>query len=52
MRVLVFAEVNRFLVQRPIEQLEILQTSHFFWSPEPILSNADVLQRILDPVVA
>ena len=30
MRVLVFAEVNRFLVQRPIEQLEILQTSHFF----------------------
>ena len=48
-----FVEVDQFLVHQPIEQLEILET---FLSlagfPEPILSSADVVQHILDVVVA
>ena len=48
-----FVEVDQFLVHQPIEQLEILE---IFLSlagfPEPILSSADVVQHILDVVVA
>ena len=46
-------EVDQFLVQQPIEQVDILQT--FFdvaVFPEPILSSADVVQPILDFVLA
>ena len=46
---LLFVEVDQFLVQQPIEQFDILQT--FFdiaVFPEPILSSADVVQHILD----
>ena len=50
---LLFVEVYQFLVQRLIEQFEILQTSlDIVVFPEPILSSADVVQRILDSVVA
>ena len=45
-------EVDQFLVQRLIEQLEILQTLDIAVFPAPILSSADVVQRILDSVVA
>ena len=40
-----FDEVDQFLVQPLIEQLEIA-------FPEPILSSADVVQRIIDFVYA
>ena len=46
---LLFVEVDQFLVQRLIEQLEILQTSlDIAVFPKPILSSADAVQRILD----
>ena len=39
---LLFVEVDEFLVQRLIERLEILRTSHdIAVIPEPILSSAD-----------
>ena len=48
-----FVEVDPFLVQRVIEPLEILPTSlDIGVFPEPIQSSADVVQRILDFVVA
>ena len=48
-----FVEVDQHLVQRLIEQLEILLASlEVAVFPEPNLSNADVVQRILDSVVA
>ena len=48
-----FVEVDQLLVQHPIEQFEILQTSlDILVFPEPILSSADVVQHILDFVVA
>ena len=50
---LLFVKVEQFLVQRLIAQLEILQTSiDMFVFPEPVLSSADVVQHILDFVVA
>ena len=48
-----FVEVVQFLVHWLNEQLEILQTFlEIGVSPEPILSSANVVQRILDFVVA
>ena len=48
-----FVKVDPFLVQRVIERLEILPTSlDVAVFPEPIQSSADVVQRILDFVVA
>ena len=48
-----FVEVVQFLVQRLIGQLGILQTSlNIAVFPEPILSGADVVHRIVDFVVA
>ena len=50
---LLFVEVEQFLVQRLSEQLKILQTSHdMFVFPEPVLSSTDVVQHILDLVAA
>ena len=50
---LLSVEIDQFLVQRLIQQLEILQTSlDMAMLPEPILSGADVVQRILDVVFA
>ena len=50
---LFFVEVDQFLVHRLIEQLEILVTSlDIVVFPEPILSSAGVVQRVLDSVVA
>ena len=49
---LLFVEVDQFLVQRLIEQLGTLQASlEIALLPEPILSYADVVQRIIDYVV-
>ena len=49
---LFLVEVDQFLVQRLIEQLEILQTSlDIAVFPEPILSSADVTQHTLEFVV-
>ena len=45
-------EVDQFLVQRLVEQLEIPASLDIAVFPEPILSSADVVQRILDFVVA
>ena len=45
-------EVDQLLVQRSIEQLEIQASLDIAVFPEPILSSADVVQRILDFVVA
>ena len=43
-----FAEIDPFLVQQPIEQFEILQTSlDVAVFPQPILSTADEVQHIL-----
>ena len=48
-----FVEVDQFLVQRLIEQLQILQTSlGIAVFPKPILSSADVVQHLLGFVVA
>ena len=48
-----FAEVDHFLVQQLVEQFDMLQTSpEIALFPEPILSNAYVVQRILDVAVA
>ena len=48
-----FVEVDQFLVQQPIEQFEILQTLlDIAVFPEPILSSADVVQHIIDVVLA
>ena len=45
-------EVDQCVVQQPIEQFEILETFlEIAVFPEPILSNADVVQHILDFVV-
>ena len=50
---LLIVDVDQCLVQQPTEQLGILQTSlDNAVFPEPILSSADVVQRILDFVVA
>ena len=50
---LLSVEVDQFLVQLLIELLEILQASlDVAVFPEPILSSADVVQRMLDFVVA
>ena len=50
---LLFLKIDQLLVQWLIEQLEILQTSlNVAAFPEPILSTADVVLRILDFVVA
>ena len=49
---LLSVEVDQFLVQLLIEQLEIPQTSLDIVFPEPSLSCADSVQRILDFVVA
>ena len=50
---LLFVEVDQILVQRLIEQLEFLQTSaDIAVFPEPILPGSDVVQHILDFVVA
>ena len=50
---LLFVEVDQFLVQRLTEQLEILQRISILLSfCKPILSSADEVQRILDFVVA
>ena len=50
---LLFVEVDQILVQRMIEQLEFLQTSaDIAVFPEPILPGSDVVQHILDFVVA
>ena len=50
---LLIVEVNQFLVQRLIGQLEILRASlDFAVFPEPILSNANVVPRILHTVLA
>ena len=50
---LLFVEVDQCLVQRLIEQFDILETFlDVVVFPEPILSNADVVQRIHDFVVA
>ena len=50
---LLFVEVDQFLVQRLIEQLEILRTFvDIAVFPEQVLSSADVVQRIVDFVVA
>ena len=46
---LLFVEVDQFLVQRLIEQLEILRTSlDIAVFPERNLSSSDVVQHILD----
>ena len=46
-------KVEKFLVQQPIQQFEILQTSlDIAVFLEPIFSSADVVQHILDFVVA
>ena len=48
-----FVDVVQFLVQWLNQQFEILQTFlDIAVFPEPILSNADVVQRILDFDVA
>ena len=50
---LLSVDVNQFLVHRLTEQLDILQTFlDIVVFPEPILSSADVAQRVLDFVVA
>ena len=47
-----FVEVAQFLVQQPNKQLEILQAFlDIVEFPEPVLSSADLAQRILDLVV-
>ena len=51
--ILLFVEVDQFLVQQLIEHFVILETSlDIDLFPEPILSSADVVQRTLDSVVA
>ena len=47
-----FVKVDKFLVQQPIQQFEILQTFLGVSVFEPILSSADVAQQILHFVVA
>ena len=50
---LLFVEVDQFLVQQPIEQVETLQTFLDIAAfPEPIQSSADAFQQIIDFVVA
>ena len=50
---LLFLDVDQFLVQRLTDQFWILQTSlDIVVFPEPILSSADDVQRILGLVVA
>ena len=50
---LLFVEVDQFLVQQLIERFDILRTSlGIAVIPEPILSSADAVHRILDFVVA
>ena len=50
---LLSVEVDQVLVLRLIQQVEILHSSlDIAVFPEPILSSANVVQRILDSVVA